>query len=573
MRKRLRLFAGIGALAALAFPASSLAGHTTDPRTANLTPLGHIEEPRLITNPGIPQAPYSQIHTDLAFQGNFAYQGTWGGFSIRDISNPAAPTHVSFTTCEGNQGDVLVYEDVLVRSWNTGAGATGPFGAALACDGVPVAPGFEGLHVFDISNPANPTLVAQVSTRCGSHTATAVPDPANNRLLVYNGPSSGGTNPAANAASGAGTPCAGFGIVEVPLAAPATARVLGYEVMTTPAGMAPFQCHDISVFLDDVLLAACSGGPGFSVFSLGGPRGGSLTDPQLLYQMPVPTVTIGHSASFSWDGKIMIFGWEPGGGVVAECEATDDPLKKMFYYFRTSDGALLGTWLLPRAQGPNENCTLHNYNVAPFLDRHVQAHGFYQGGTNVIDFTNPASPTEVAWSDPPPRPVPPGAPFACCDLSGVWATYWYNDLMYESHIGEGLNIWRLDTPWARRALSLPRLNPQTQEERMRCGVTARGSLRARARRALTVRVRVWEQGAPNVRVRLLGGGVVRVVRTNASGVARVRLMPRRSGTLRVLVGDLLNMEGCRTTRSIARAARPPRAGGGGAGAGLTGRRI
>ncbi|HEX2111832.1 MAG TPA: hypothetical protein VHF67_09780 [Gaiellaceae bacterium] len=568
MQKHARLVLAF-ALAALALPGVAWAGHTADPRSPNLVPLGHIEEPRLAVGTGVP---YAQFHSDIAFQGRFAYQGTWGGFNIRDISDPSAPSQVSFTACEGNQGDVVVYRNILVRSWNTGAGTPGLFGATLTCDGVPVAPGFEGLHVFDISNPANPTLVAQVATLCGSHTATAVPDPANNRLLIYNSPSSGGTNPPANAGAGTGS-CAGISIVEVPLSAPATARVLRHELLTgsVTVGTASvaWQCHDTSVFIEKNLVA-CAGGPGMSVWSIGGASGGTLEDPALLYQRVVPTVTVGHSASFSWNGEIIIFGWEPGGGVIAECEATDDPLKRSFFFYRASDGSLLGTWTLPRPQTSSENCTLHNYNVAPFLDRHVLVHGSYQAGTGVIDFTSPSAPQEVAWSDPPPRPVPPGGPFPCCDLSGNWSSYWYNDLIYDTHIGEGLNIWRLAEPWATRALSLDRLNPQTQVEAMDCTVRTTGRLRARRHTMFTVRVRVWAQGAPAVRVRLVGGGLERSVRTNASGVATTHLRPRRAGTLRVQVPDTLNMEGCRTSARIAAA---PRRGGlapGGAGA-LTGR--
>ena len=97
--------------------------------------------------------------------------------------------------------------------------------------------------------------------------------------------------------------------------------------------------------------------------------------------MRVPTVTIGHSTAFTWDGEMIVYGHEPGGGTQAECEAADDPLKKTFFFYRASDGALLGTWLLPRPQGPNENCTLHNFHVVPFLDRHVMVHGSYQAGT------------------------------------------------------------------------------------------------------------------------------------------------------------------------------------------------
>jgi hypothetical protein len=189
----------------------------------------------------------------------------------------------------------------------------------------------------------------------------------------------------------------------------------------------------------------------------------------------------------------------------------------------------------------------------------------------VIDFTNPTAPQEIAWSDPPARPIPPNNPFPCCDLSGAWATYWYNDLMYETHIGEGLNIWRLDEPWANRALQLDHLNPQTQEESMSCTVRATGSLRARRAGTVTVRVRVWDQGVPAVRVRLFGGGLGRFVTTNAAGVARARLTARRPGTLAVTVRDTLNMEGCRTQLAIRRAPGGAGVGAGGGGAGLTGR--
>jgi hypothetical protein len=204
MRKRLRLCVGIGVVAAtaLVFPAASLAGHLTDPRSPNLVPLGHIEEPRLTGGGGATYPGTNpDIHTDLGFWGDRAFQATWLGFNIRDISNPAAPQQISYTSCPGNQGDIMVYRNVVVRSWNSPASATpGPAQNPLArsetvCDGQPVQVGFEGLHVFDISNINDPQLVAQVPTPNGSHTATAVPDPANNRLIVYKSASSAAAPP------------------------------------------------------------------------------------------------------------------------------------------------------------------------------------------------------------------------------------------------------------------------------------------------------------------------------------------------------------------------------------------
>ena len=136
-------------------------------------------------------------------------------------------------------------------------------------------------------------------------------------------------------------------------------------------------------------------------------------------------------------------------------------MKKSLFFFDSDDGSLLGTWVLPRAQGPTENCTLHNYNVIPTKKRYMVSLAAYQAGRWVIDFTNPAAAFTVAWSDPPPRPVPPGTPF-CCDVAGSWSTYWYNRELYDSNIGQGLNIFKplFQQPGA---INLKHMNPQTQE--------------------------------------------------------------------------------------------------------------
>ena len=51
---------------------------------------------------------------------------------------------------------MIVWENLLVRSWNSPATATS------SCDGELVGAGFEGLHVFDISDPSDPDLVGSV---------------------------------------------------------------------------------------------------------------------------------------------------------------------------------------------------------------------------------------------------------------------------------------------------------------------------------------------------------------------------------------------------------------------------
>src|SRR5688572_18269773 len=165
----------------LTFPFAAGAGHTTDP-AVNLAPLGHIEEPAVLGGFG---GANPDINTDIAFWGQFAYQGNWDGFSIRNIRDPNNPFTVSRTFCDGNQGDIVVWKNILVRSWNTPAGSPGPFGAGLTCDGQAVPAGWEGVHVFDLGDRKNPRLIASVQLQCGSHTATLVPDKKNKRVIVY----------------------------------------------------------------------------------------------------------------------------------------------------------------------------------------------------------------------------------------------------------------------------------------------------------------------------------------------------------------------------------------------------
>ncbi len=407
-------------LLALAPAAPAGAIHDVDPRTKNLHPMGHIEEPASLLNPD---------------------QGSWLGFNIRDISAPGNPKHVSSTVCEGNQGDVIVWDTILVRSWNS------PAALGAMCDGVAVPAGFEGLHIFDISDLEDPALVGSVDLstgailgRCGSHTATGVPDAANNRLLVYN--------------SGSG--CDGIDIVEVPLGNPAGATYLRTEVV----GRA---CHDTAVILGDAMLAACAGGDGYAMWTLTG--SGTLENPDLLYERAIDGVGIGHAASFTWDGEVFAFGHEPGGGVQANCQASNLDSDKSAFFFDALTGEQLGTWVLPRDQSATENCTIHNFNVVPLRSgRDVMVVGNYQAGTWVVDFTDPENPQTLAWSDPPPAPVPPPPfDFLGLDIVGAWSSYWYNNFIYETNIGEGLNVFRFSGKETAGALQLDHLNPQTQE--------------------------------------------------------------------------------------------------------------
>jgi hypothetical protein len=432
------------AVGLLVFPAVSAASHDQRP-SFELRALGHSPNPASFLQDPPGPAP-AEINSDLAFWGDYVFHGNYDGFRIIDASDRQNPVEISHTRCQGNQGDVVVWNNILVRSWNSPApAATAEFPLAN-CDGQDVPAGFEGLHVFDITNKADPQLIGSVELPCGSHTATGVPDLANNRLIIYNQTSGG--------------PCFFFDIVEVPLGNPAGARLIWQQPLE-----GEHACHDSAVILGEINLMACASGSKANVFDIGQNvhPGGSLTRPSFLYTIEEPGVGTDpahpgnwHSASFTWDGEVLILGWEPGGGAEPECEATDPPVTKSAFFYNAHTGAKLGQWTLPRPQTAEENCTIHNYNVVPIRGRYILTSGNYQAGTWLTDFTDPANAFTLAYSDPPPL-VP-------TQLGGAWSSYWYNRAIYESSITEGLNIFRYQERQVRRqSLQLDHLNPQTQE--------------------------------------------------------------------------------------------------------------
>jgi hypothetical protein len=586
MRRSLKgVLIALVAVAALSLPLTAAAQTVEDAvstftYTKNMKPQGY--SPRVVPLTGAGSGIYN---SDLAFWGKKAYQGSYSGFRIIDVSDPENPVQLrnyeecSPGTTQGNQGDVIVWGDILVRSWNSPATATS------TCDGQLVGEGFEGLHIFDVSDPSDPDLLGAVGldglanlvtinsgpaagtyeatgatwgtpvpqaglsgnvvavndgvaapgggtvtdgcepftlpagsialvdrgfcgfvvkaanaqaagasaiivannvpglpitmggadpavtitgvmvsqadgatiragglpvgasiTRnpelgCGSHTATGVPDLANDRLLVYNSSSAGGV-------------CDFFEIVEVPLDDPGSAHLITrVDSMHT--------CHDIGVILGDAMRLACAGGSGARIFSLDPADGASLTNPVLMHHFDIPGVTIGHSAGWSWDGEVLIFGHEPGGGTQARCQATSAEVDRTIFFY-DHEGNQLGTFIHPRPQTATENCTWHNYNVVPTDKGRILVSGNYQSGISVLDFTDPANAREIAYADPAPL-INPDNP-AAIEGGGDWSSYWYDGRIYESDMTRGLLIWNLTDRAVAGAKKLGHLNPQTQED-------------------------------------------------------------------------------------------------------------
>ncbi|HSH58041.1 MAG TPA: hypothetical protein VK988_00045 [Acidimicrobiales bacterium] len=447
------------------------ADYDTSVPTKNIDAKGHSLHPASFSDP----APGRHINSDLAFWGTVAYHGNYDGFRIIDISKADYPVELAHQRCNGDQGDIVVWDKILLRAWNS------PAPPGRFCDGEPVPGGFEGVHVFDVADPRNPTLVAAVELECGSHTVTVAGIVGPN-LIVY-------SNNEISAGCVDGTPASDdpagdyMDVIEVPLKAPSNAKLLRREALAGPTTAVPTGCHDVGVIRGAVNKAACASADTINVWDVGANRvpGGSLVDPELLFTISEPGVgqegTNGrwHSAAFTWDGKVLVAAWEPGGGSEAKCEPGDPNVDKSLFFYDGNTGAKLGQWVLPRAQGADESCTMHNFNIVPLPNgRYLTVGGHYQAGTWVTDFSDPGKPVTVAWSDPPslgPGPFCdpdgegplPGQLPGQCQRGGAWSSYWYNSLIYESDITKGLNVLGLTAKETGGALPLPRLNPQTQE--------------------------------------------------------------------------------------------------------------
>jgi LVIVD repeat len=444
----LRTALALGLAAALALAAlPAAAGKPGKPpagsSSKDLTLVGETGDNRPVVTFG------EAFFTDVAFQDDYAYQGTWnGGFRVVDISKPWRPKPVAEVDCGTFQGDIGVYGDLVFRSIDTPVAAATP---EETCDAPRAPSGFEGIQIFEVDKPRKASaddLVTAVATDCGSHTHTVVPDPKRDRVLLYVSAS----NPAPTYDNDPvwRHECSAehdkFQIVSVPLDAPEEAEVIADVPLD-----GGHSCHDIGVLLSKrTKLAACAGMQGI-VFDIR-----RRDEPERISSFTYPDVTGWHSAMLSKDGSVTAMGWEPGGGVAAECEAGDADFKKSIFFYDTESGDLLGTWVLPRAQSAQENCTIHNYNVIPNRKRDLLAVGAYQAGTYVVDFTDPARPHTVAWSDP--------APFdpARLTVAGSWGSYWYNGFIYASDIAKGLEVFRLEDRTVKaKAEKVDLLNPQT----------------------------------------------------------------------------------------------------------------
>ncbi|HEY0099550.1 MAG TPA: hypothetical protein VGB76_11425 [Pyrinomonadaceae bacterium] len=443
-------------------------------------------------------------NSDLAFQGNHLFMGNFYGVSIYDIADPAKARLLTSMVCPGGQGDVSVHKNLLFMSVEMPNGRLdcSPQGfppeppPAAGQENVPTLPAaqkerFRGVRIFDISDIRNPKQVAAVQTCRGSHTHTLVVDPKDkNNVYIY----VSGTSFVRQSEELAG--CSGeppdkdpntalfrIDVIKVPLAAPQNAQVVSSpRVFMDPRTGAlnglnnggthgknglekpspTDQCHDITVYSSLGLAAGACSGNGI-LLDIKDP-----VNPKRIDAVNDPNYAYWHSASFSNDGKKVVFTDEWGGGLGARCRANDPNVWGANAIFRLTGNKLnfASYYKLPAAQGDSENCVAHNGSLLPVPGRDIKVQAWYQGGISLMDFTDPGHPIEIAYFDR--GPVDP----KMLVLGGAWSAYWYNGHIYASEIARGLDIFEL-TPTqhltqneidAAKTVRVAELNVQNQEK-------------------------------------------------------------------------------------------------------------
>lgn len=437
-------------------------------------------------------------NSDIAFQGNHLFMGNFYGMSIYDISDPSNVKALTSLVCPGGQGDPSVYKNLLFMSVEMPNGrvdcGTQGFPADPHVAGQEQGPPsaqkdrFRGVRIFDISDIRNPKQVAAVQTCRGSHTHTLVVDPKDkNNVYIYVSGTSFVRQGEELAGCSGGTPDKDpntalfrIDVIKVPLASPQDAkivnspRIFGDAKTGAIAGISSAathgtgrpaetdQCHDITVYPEIGLAAGACSGNGI-ILDIKDPA-----NPKRIESVNDPNYAYWHSASFSNDGKKVVFTDEWGGGMAPRCRVNDPNVWGADAVFKLgADNKLsFGNYYkMPAAQSENENCVAHNGSLIPVPGRDLKVQAWYQGGISVMDFTDASNPVEIAYFDRgsiDPHMVVMG---------GHWSAYWYNGRIYGSEIARGLDVFEL-TPTdkltqneidAAKSVRMAELNVQSQQ--------------------------------------------------------------------------------------------------------------
>jgi hypothetical protein len=424
------------------------------------------------------------INSDLAFRGSLVYQGNFSGFAIFDVANPAQPALLSTVLCATDQGDPSIYGNLLFISAESGR-------SRKDCGTQGVQDGkdrMRGVRIFDVSNPRNPILLKNVQTCRGSHTHTIVPHPTDaGTIYIYVGGSSNVRDslemPGCSSGTVAENPNTAqyrVDIIRVPLGRPQDASVVGYarifeglprapgrggvvasDTATGRRAGGPQGCHDLTSYPAFNIVAGSCGSFGILL---------DVKDPEKPVRLDAKSdlnFSLWHTAVFGNDAKRVVFTDEWGGGTAPRCRITD-PLRLGGNTILSigDDGRMTqhGYFKMLAAQTDTENCVSHNGGLIPVPGRDIMVQGWYQGGVNVFDFTDPTRPVEIAYFDRGPVNA------QTLVVGGSWGAYYWNGYIYSSELSRGLDVLELQPSEhlsqneidAAKLVRMEEYNPQAQ---------------------------------------------------------------------------------------------------------------
>ena len=398
-------------------------------------------------------------NTDLVFAGDVVVAGNYHGFNAYDISIPREPKLLSSVVCPGGQGDVSVIGNLLIMSVEQ---TRGRLDCGLQGVAEPEsAERFRGIRIFDISDFRMPIQVGAVQTCRGSHTHTVVTDPddAGNLYIYGSGTSSVrpgeelegcyDESPYENPESALFR----IDVIQIPVNDPASARVVNRPtIFSDPASgviaglweggdhgpgtqttSETNQCHDITAYPEVGLAAGACSGNGI-LLDISDPA-----NPTRLAEVIDPGFAYWHSATFSNDGRKVVFTDEWGGGSRPRCRASD-PLTwgaDAIYDIVDNKMQFRSYFKMPAPQTDQENCVAHNGSLIPVPGRDIMVQAWYQGGISVFDFTDSSNPQEIAFFDRGPVDAEE------LILGGYWSAYWFEGLIYGTEIARGFDVFEL----------------------------------------------------------------------------------------------------------------------------------
>ena len=476
------------------------------------------------------------INSDLAFRDHYVYQGNFAGFMIWDVKNPAKPVLVATEQCITAQGDPSIVGHLLFISAEGGGNRKDCANTGIK-DTSDHTSHMTGVRIFDVADPAHPKLVKNVETCKGSHTHTLIPDPKDKGVVYLYVSGSQGARPSVELAgcnngedpNDTTNSLYRLDIIKVPLAHPENATVVGGARIFTGLGQAaesqarkdaqanrgarggrggrgaegaaaaarafgfrpdpskgPWNCHDVTAYPDMHLLAGACASYGLLV-DISNPL-----KPVRVGEKADTNFSLWHTAVFSNDASKVVFTDEWGGGTQPMCQATSmmemggnailtisaDKKYTQHAYFK-----------IPTAQSALENCVSHNGGLLPVPGRDLMVQGWYQGGIDISDFTDPDHPYEVAYFDRGPvdspsdtmnvvaagspaggAATPAGGRAFRSTIGGSWGAYYWNGYIYSSELARGFDVLEL-TPTdklsaneiaAAKLVRFVQYNPQSQ---------------------------------------------------------------------------------------------------------------